>query len=193
MAQSARWTGAQWTLYNGTWTNFPIGKNGEISAPVVTRFKEFGAQLPPPEFLGRSSSSLQKRLEVGDFLMISIPQVWDYRRTLIQQLPLSQTPAQRARTEKLIKSATFGLHDKIAGPLICFAFALVGLPLGLHSPRSGAGALGLSFVVLVVYYVIWTWCSTLGRPGAVNPMAMAYAPLGLVAAIGALLVWRRNQ
>ena len=253
VAQSGRWTGTQWMLYNATLTKFQTAEAGatspnntsprdtsprdtsprdtsprdtsprdtspnntsprdtsprdtsprdtsprdtsvrDTSVPVVSRFAELAVQLPPPEFLGRSSNSLQKRLELGDFLMISLSQVVEYRQTLIEQLPRARTPAQRARTLKLIKSATFGLHDKIAGPLICLAFALVGLPLGLHSPRSGGGALGLSFVVLVVYYVIWTWCSTLGRPGAVNPVAMAYAPLLLVTIIGALLVWRRNR
>ena len=198
VAHSGRWTGTQWMLYNATLTKFSTAEagatsQGDPSVPVVSRFAELAVQLPPPEFLGRSSNSLQKRLELGDFLMISLAQVVAYRQTLIEQLPRATTPAQRARTLKLIKSATFGLHDKIAGPLICLAFALVGLPLGLHSPRSGGGALGLSFVVLVVYYVVWTWCSTLGRPGAVNPVAMAYAPLLLVTIIGALLVWRRNR
>ena len=194
VAQSAKWTGKKWVLYDGVSTRFPPPKkDGELSMPEASEFATFGAELPAPEFLNRSSNSLSTRLARGDFLMISIPETLAYRRTLAAQLPLAKTDAQRARTQKLIKSATFGIHDKIAAPLICFAFALVGLPLGLHSPRTGGGALGMSFVVLVVYYVIWTWCSTLGRPGAVNPVAMAYAPLLLISAIGAWLVRLRNR
>ena len=193
VAQSAQWTGKQWVLTNGVTTRFPPPKNGELSMPQAQQFPSFRIELPAPEFLNRSANSLSTRLARGDFLMVSLPEVLDYRRALAAQLPLAKTKAERARTEKLIKSATFGIHDKIAAPLICFAFALVGLPLGLHSPRTGGGALGMSFVVLVVYYVIWTWCSTLGRPGAVNPVAMAYAPLLLISTIGGWLVWLRNR
>ena len=193
VAKSAKWTGKKWMLYDGISTRFPPAKTGELPASESSDFSTLGAQLPAPEFLNRSANSLSTRLARGDFLMISLPEVFAYRRTIAAQLPLAQTEAERARTEKLVKSATFGIHDKIAAPLICFAFALVGLPLGLHSPRSGGGALGMSFVVLVVYYVIWTWCSTLGRPGAVNPVAMAYAPLVLISAIGCWLVWLRNR
>ena len=192
-ADSAKWTGKNWVLYDGTSIRFPPAKNGELVAPVSTKFAQFSVQLPAPEFLNRSANSLSTRLARGDFLMVSLAETLAYRRAIAAQLPLAKTDGERARTEKLIKSATFGIHDKIAAPLICFAFALVGLPLGLHSPRTGGGALGLSFVVLVVYYVIWTWCSTLGRPGAVNPVAMAYAPLLLISAIGAWLVWLRNR
>ncbi len=193
VAQSAKWTGKQWVLNNGVSTRFPPPKNGELSMPQSSQFPTFSIELPAPEFLNRSANSLATRLARGDFLMISIPETIAYRRTIAAQLPRATTQAERARTEKLVKSATFGIHDKIAAPLICFAFALVGLPLGLHSPRTGGGALGMSFVVLVVYYVIWTWCSTLGRPGAVNPVAMAYAPVVLISAIGCWLVWLRNR
>lgn len=194
VAQSAQWRGEKWVLTNGVSTRFPPPKkDGELSMPQSSQFPTFSIELPAPEFLNRSANSLSTRLARGDFLMISLPETIAYRRTIASQLPLAKTEAERARTQKLIKSATFGIHDKIAAPFICFAFALVGLPLGLHSPRTGGGALGLSFVVLVVYYVIWTWCSTLGRPGAVNPVAMAYAPLALIAAIGCWLVWLRNR
>jgi len=193
VAQSAQWTGKNWMLNNGVLTRFPPPRNGELSMPEASEFPTLSIELPAPEFLNRSANSLSTRLARGDFLMISLPEVFAYRRTIAAQLPLATTDAERARTEKLVKSATFGIHEKIAAPLICFAFALVGLPLGLHSPRSGGGALGLSFVVLVVYYVILTWCSTLGRPGAVNPVAMAYTPLVLISAIGCGLVWLRNR
>ena len=192
VAQSARWTGERWVFYNGTFTSFEPPKTGDAARFKESDFVQTSIELPPPEFLGSGADRVSTRLARGDFLMISLPEAVAYRRTLAEQLPLAKTAAQRARTEKLIKSATFGIHDKIAAPLICFAFALVGLPLGLHSPRTGGGALGVSFVVLVVYYVIWTWCSTLGRPGAVNPVLMAYAPLALISAIGGALVWRRN-
>ncbi len=193
VAESAQWTGKAWVLRDGVSTRILPPATGKLSKTESQEFPTFEIELPAPEFLNRSANSLSTRLARGDFLMISIPEVFAYRRTLAAQLPLAKSDAQRARTEKLVKVATFGIHEKIAAPLICFAFALVGLPLGLHSPRSGGGALGLSFVVLVVYYVIMTWCATLGRPGAVNPVAMAYTPLLLILAIGSWLVWLRNR
>ena len=193
VAKSAKWTGENWVLYDGTSIRVEPDKTAKSGVFKTSEFAQTKIELPAPEFLNRSSNSLSTRLARGDFLMISLPDTLAYRAAIAAQMPLARTSAQRARTEKLVKSATFGIHDKIAAPLICFAFALVGLPLGLHSPRSGGGALGVSFVVLVVYYVIWTWCSTLGRPGAVNPVAMAYAPLLLISSIGGWLVWLRNR
>ena len=193
VAKSARWTGQKWVFYDGTFTYFKRPAAGDDARFKESYFRETSLELPAPEFLNRGANSLSTRLARGDFLMVSLPDTIAYRAALAAQLPRATTAAQRARTQKLIKSATFGIHDKIAAPLICLAFALVGLPLGLHSPRTGGGALGMSFVVLVVYYVIWTWCSTLGRPGAVNPVLMAYAPLLLISAIGAGLVWKRNR
>ena len=194
VAQSAQWTGKAWILTNGILTRFPSPKNGKLSAIETSQFPSLSIELPMPEFFDRSANSLSTRLEYGDFLMVSLPEVFAYRRAIAAQLPLTKTAAQRKRTERLIRSATFGLHDKIASPLICFAFALVGLPLGLHSPRNGGGgALGISFVVLLIYYVVWTWCSTLGSPGVANPILMAYTPLVLISSIGCWLVWSRNR
>ena len=134
VARQARWTGQQWVLSDGNWTRFSPQPDGAPPKVTSAAFGRFEVELPPPEFLGRSASSLSKRLERGDFLMISLPQVLDYRRTLIEQLTSATSPAQRARTQKLIRSATFGLHDKIAAPLICFAFALNFTPSAQAPP-----------------------------------------------------------
>ncbi len=118
--------------------------------------------MPPPEFLKQAATTLQKRLQQGDFLMVSTPQVLRYRQALFSRLPAARRMGTLHSTWRLIKSATFGIHDKFATPLICLAFVLVGVPLGTRSQQrgGGGGALGLSFVVLLLYYVVWTWAAT---------------------------------
>ncbi len=201
-AQTARWDGDQWTFYNGqtlrldtmstanSATNSAASKDGFSSAS----FGQARVDVPSPQLLRGESTSLGKRLRQGDFLMLSLFEVAGYRQKLLSMLPRDTASAEYSRTYNLIQTATFGLHDKIAAPLVCLAFALVGVPLGLRSPRSGSGgAMGLSLVVLLLYYVGWTWTSTLGRAGAANPLLMAYLAPGLVALTGALLVWRKGQ
>ena len=95
---------------------------------------------------------------------------------------------------KFINSATFGIHDKIATPLICLAVILVGAPLGIRPQRSGGGvSMGLSLVVLLLYYVVWTWASKVGKAGVMNPYFLAYLPFGLTFIIGLFLVAKKSR
>jgi lipopolysaccharide export system permease protein len=59
-------------------------------------------------------------------------------------------------TRRLISGATFGIHDKIATPLLCLALILVGAPLGLRPQRASAGfAPGMSLLIIMMYYFVW--------------------------------------
>ncbi len=193
-AQSARWNGRNWIFINGQTLRLAQAGQEKISPFSSSTFGQAQVDVPAPEFLRGAETSLGKRLRQGDFLMLSLFEVADYRRQLLALPPQDRAGEGFASTDKLIQTATFGLHDKIAAPLVCIAFALVGVPLGLRSPRSGSGgAMGLSLVVLLLYYVGYTWASTLGRAGAANPLLMAYLAPGLVALTGVLLVWRRGR
>ena len=191
-AERAEWRGGKWILFDGKTIRLSEDESGGI---ITTRFNTLEAEIPPPAFMRRAATTLQKRLQQGDFLMVSIPQVSRYRQQLFSQLPEARKLGTFQSTWRLIKSATFGIHDKLATPLICLAFVLVGVPLGTRSQQrgGGGGAFGLSLVVLMLYYVLWTWASTLGRAGVANPLLMAYLALALVSSIGVFLVWRHAR
>jgi lipopolysaccharide export system permease protein len=76
-------------------------------------------------------------------------------------------------------------HQKFAVPFACLVFALVGAPMGL-SPQRGSGALGLGLSVLVifVYYILMFVSMALGQTGALPPVAAAWLPNLVAAALG---------
>lgn len=79
------------------------------------------------------------------------------------ELPLAElltarenaTPAER-------KAYTVGLHKRFILATAPLLFALVGVPLGIRSHRSGRGAgFALALVVFLVYYVLLSFAKTL--------------------------------
>ncbi len=190
-ADLGRWSGREWILQNA---RIQIKDESRVGGFRNASFLTLAVELPPPAFLARSENALQKRLSKGDFLMVSIPEVLAYRTSLETQKRAARNKEELKTTTKAIKTATFGVHEKIAGPLACLMFALVGVPLGAQTKqRSGGGAMGLSLVVLVVYYVVWTWAATLGRAGALNPVATAYFAVAVMSLGGIYLVRRSSK
>ena len=103
-------------------------------------------------------------------------------------------PKIKSKIRTRIRSLTFGIHDKIATPLICIAVILIGAPLGVRPQRSGGGfAMGLSLAALLLYYVLWSWVSQIGKAGLGNPVALAYSPLFLTLLIGAILMKLKSR
>ena len=190
-ADSGRWSGRQWILQNA---RIQIQDESKVGGYRNAQFRALAVELPPPAFLGRSENALKRRLGKGDFLMVSIPEVMAYRQSLEAQKREARSSDEIKKAGKAVKTATFGVHEKIAGPLACLMFALVGVPLGAQTKqRSGGGAMGLSLVVLVVYYVVWTWAATLGRAGALDPIATAYFTVAAMSLGGIWLVRRASK
>lgn len=188
-AERAQWKGGQWKFYLGRTVRLSEKQGGVMSA----KFQEVEMNLPTPQFLRKTVSRFQQNMNEGDFLMVPLPDVLRYRATLRAQLAATHDASDAASTQKLIHIATYGIHDKIATPLICLALVLVGAPLGVRPPRATSSfAAGLSLVVLVTYYIVWSWDSALGRGGVGNPLLMAYLPLLLTTIAGAILVWRKS-
>ncbi|PQV63819.1 Lipopolysaccharide export LptBFGC system, permease protein LptF [Abditibacterium utsteinense] len=190
-AELARWSGRDWILQRAEIVKINADKSGGATS---AQFASARVELPPPAFLGRSENALQKRLDKGDFLMVSIPEVIAYRQSLQAQKRAARSKNEIKTATKSVRTATFGIHEKIAGPLACLMFALVGVPLGAQTKqRSGGGAMGLSLLVLVFYYVVWTWAATLGRAGALDPVATAYFAVVAMSLGGAWLVRRASK
>lgn len=196
-AERARWDGQvnRWVLHRGEVVSIRRSVAGNNPATILSgtpvlmsRFEQMQVRAVPPEFLSQSVRSVQQHLDHGDFEYASLLDLWRYREGLRRAPSVS---AKDRRTA--IWSATYGLHDKIATPLLCLALVLIGVPLGLHPPRtSGNLALGASAAVLLVYYGVWTWASTLGTSG-IAPVFMAYMPIVLLTLAGATLVWKKNR
>jgi lipopolysaccharide export system permease protein len=76
-------------------------------------------------------------------------------------------------------------HQKLAVPFACLVFALVGAPMGL-APQRGSSAigLGLSVLVIFVYYVLMFVSMAMGQTGALPAGVAAWLPNVVAASLG---------
>jgi len=79
------------------------------------------------------------------------------------ELPLAELlAARKGATPAERKSYTVALHKRFILATAPFLFALIGVPLGIRSHRSGRGAgFALALVIFLVYYVLLSFAKTL--------------------------------
>lgn len=86
------------------------------------------------------------------------------------------------------------LHSKVAIPTSALLFALLAVPLGLRPHRSGPSVgLGLTILVLLGYYILYSISMTLGQGGRLPPIIAAWLPNVILAAAALLLVRRVDR
>jgi len=86
------------------------------------------------------------------------------------------------------------VHFKLAVPLSAALFALLAVPVGLRPHRSGTSiGLGLTFLVLIGYYIISAAALPLGENGRLNPVVAGWLPDLVLAAVGVALLQRVDQ
>lgn len=198
VAERAQWdiTAGKWVFYKGRHRFTPRLKSmtlpqGDQPYVTWTSFEELNVEVvPDPKFLKEQGRSIQYHLDKKNYEMLSISDLRAYLLKHPRWLTDEAAPKVREVIQKRMKSLTFGIHDKIATPLICFAVVLIGAPLGVRPQRSASAgiAMGLSLAALLVYYVVWTWASQLGKGGLGNPYVLAYFPLTLTLIIAAVLM-----
>lgn len=65
--------------------------------------------------------------------------------------------------------------NRLAMPFACVVFALVGLPLGLRPQRTSSGlGLGMSIVIIFLYWVVWYYTGNLGARGVLPPFVASW-------------------
>jgi LPS export ABC transporter permease LptG/LPS export ABC transporter permease LptF len=86
------------------------------------------------------------------------------------------------------------IHQKFAFPVACLVFALLALPLGLHTRKEGRLAgLTLGLAVLFVYYGLHSMAEG-GAKGHVVPADLArWIPNLVLAPLGILAIWWRSR
>jgi lipopolysaccharide export system permease protein len=196
-AERANWDigRGKWIFYNGTTKVTPSAKSQDLPLPSVSRFTQLDIDvLPDPKILKVSTATINEQLEKRNYEMLSISDLKAYRDKQPALLAPSTYPKIREKIEARMRSLTFGIHDKIATPLICIAVILIAAPLGVRPQRSGGGfAMGLSLAALLVYYIVWSWVSQIGKSGIGNPFILAYMPLSLTLAIGVVLMRLKSK
>lgn len=168
-AEKAVWQNDHWQMYNGTIT--------ELSAEGrVVRTLTFAEQILPIEKNPANISVEQKGAE--DMSMSELKETiavlkHEYVETSVYEVEL---------------------YQRVAIPLASFVFAMIGTPLGLAPHRTSSSiGLGLSIIIIFIYYTLLTISTALGQGGAVHPLIAAWIPniIGILA--GIYLVYRASR
>lgn len=105
-----------------------------------------------------------------------------------KQLPLRQLISEADRLDRAGQIATpyyVELHKRFALPVAALMFTLVGFPLGIRSHRGGrAVALGLSFGIVVSYYILYTSMEGFALRGRLPAGIAVWVPNALLAIVG---------
>ena len=85
-------------------------------------------------------------------------------------------------------------HRRFALPTACLVLALVGIPLGLSSKKSGkSGGFVLTILLVFSYYVVSLVGVSLARQGTVSPWFGAWLADLVFLALGVLLLWQAER
>ncbi|HBN08471.1 MAG TPA: hypothetical protein DD435_07430 [Cyanobacteria bacterium UBA8530] len=168
-AESAVYEGQSWVFKNGTL--YQLAENGEYK--YVVKFER--QVLPIKQALLTLSRENRQPMEMN----------------------IGELSAHIKRLEEAghqgseIRELAVQLHQKLSVPFASLVFALVGAPLGLRPNRSsGSLGLGLSILIIFVYYVAMFVFMAFGQSGFLSPAFSAWLPNVLTAFIGCLLIYR---
>ncbi len=85
-------------------------------------------------------------------------------------------------------------HRRFALPTACLVLAMVGIPLGLSSKKSGkSGGFVLTIALVFIYYFVSLIGVSLARQGKVGPMLGAWLANIAFFAAGAFLLWQAER
>ncbi|MCL4558653.1 MAG: LPS export ABC transporter permease LptF [Deltaproteobacteria bacterium] len=74
---------------------------------------------------------------------------------------------QNKRTNSLLTD----IAERFAIPFTAIIFSIIGIPLGIRSPRSGkAYGITIAAVVVLLYYIVLSGAETVGKLNIVNPV-----------------------
>ena len=163
-------------LYDGT--IYEYGDKKQIEHYRVTDFREMNITLDYSEALRRR----------------------DYESTSPRSMPLGKLTKEISKLEEQISAggqeylkykllrAKVEFQKKFAIPFACFAFGLIGVPLGIIVRKSGKmiGA-GFGLGLIIVYYILLRVGETSGMKGIIPPFIGVWMPNILMGMAGIIL------
>ena len=104
-------------------------------------------------------------------------QILKIREMSISELKQRIKDSEKIKWQKAVAEAQVELSKRFSIPLTCILFAIVGVPLGITSRRSGksGGFISAVFIILI-YYVSLVLLQNLGRTGKINPYFSVWIP-----------------
>jgi lipopolysaccharide export system permease protein len=166
-AKEGQYLGGVWEFRRGTMYVFTGGTT------VVTQFDRLR--------VGLSQTPQEIALPQRDPSEMSVRELRLYIRVL-------------QRSGEKVARYVAQVHFKLAVPLSAALFALLAVPVGLRPHRSGTSiGLGLTFLVLIGYYIISAAALPLGENGRLNPVVAGWLPDLVLAVVGVALLYRVDQ
>lgn len=115
------------------------------------------------------------------------------RSQSIRELLATARKAQ-SRSVDSYREAWVEIHKKIAIPLACLVFAVLGIPLAERSRRGGRGSgFAISLAILVVYYVLLSGGESWAEQGTLSPGLAMWLPNLTLAVLAIAAILRGNR
>ena len=167
-AKQAYWENGSWRLEDGN----VYTMNEAEGIKSTAKFKE---QIIPLDVTPREISWEQKEPEE-----MTIRELREYISVLERQ----HQPTARQWCE---------IYMRISIPLASFFFAMIGAPLGTQKQRTRSSiVLGISIIVIFIYYAIMTLTTGLGKGGVMNPLLACIIPNLICLGAGVFLLQKKN-
>jgi len=149
-AASARWVGNRVEFRDGF-----VQRIAPLDKPIMRQHFSHLSRLvpfrPPENFAVDSKQFAPNRLSLPDLtLQIRLMQRW-------------QVPREK------IADYVVEWHNRFALSLSCLMLAMLGAPVALQLSRSGGVAVGVSVVLVLLYYFAWNIGTLLAKAGSLPP------------------------
>lgn len=98
------------------------------------------------------------------------------------------TNKETDHNERTINNARVHLAQMFVIPFASLAFAFIAAPLGLISKTGKSVGLGLSFIVIFIYYILLSVSETIALKGMISPFIILWTPNVVLVIMGILLI-----
>ncbi|MGC9318040.1 MAG: LptF/LptG family permease [Armatimonadota bacterium] len=166
-ARKARWQGEYWIMENAERTIWDETLGGLVSGTVRE------ARL----HVGHGKDEIERIRKGPDDMTL-------------EELREEMATARRREADSWADRLWMHYHVRLAIPWASLGFAVLGLALGVQRQRSSRGiGMGVSLLVIFVYYVVAHTLTLVGERGVAHPAIMAWTPnvLLYLTGIGLLL------
>lgn len=148
-------------------------------------------QLLEEDWYPMAAESATKRLDI-DTVLEQLKREPKLSEMTFTQLRLKAMEMDLKGIESM--PARLHLHKQVAGSFACFAFTLIGIPLGLRAHRRETIAgVAIALALVGAYYGLSLFAQSMESRPALRPDLLMWAPNVLFHLVGITLLWRGNR
>lgn len=164
----------------------------ELSDGIVQTYERFAATTTEPEF---QVQTFRKMVIVIKFRLLDDFGVEKSAREMtIPELSKEIVRLEKQKDTYTLRRMLVEFHKKFSIPFASLAFVLFGIPLVMTRKKTGVGfGLGISLIVMIVYYIFLTVGETFGKNGTMNPFVAMWIANIILSLAGAGILWRISK